>query len=475
MSSRLASVSESGTDTNECGDGADAATSLLKSNDGERTVQKEAASVSDANIVDSVSSPTASMSPLRRGLIVLGLCLTVASSCIQGTFGPFYFRDALEKNPGAGPGYHTAVGAVFSVTGATSLVVAPVVTRVLRDVGSKQLLVIASATRSAASLLFSTLNSIGDWRVFLTYSYILRFIQGFGLLAITIPTMTYLTRMYPHNLGFVNSWLIISMSMGKAAGLVLSGGLYDVGGFKLPFLVTGATGLLVSLCVALFIVDIDKLAMEQKQRQQQQQKQQESNNGSTGTAAVPEKHVSTLRILCVPWVWVICLFAVSSAPAYSSLEALLAPHVKSQFGASAVVIGAALALFLTQSLIFGPILGGLLDRGFSRYALLALALLLIGLGCLIVAPATFLHLPNSLVLVFVSMFVSGVGRVLGIVTFPVVLAEHLRDIGFGNVVEMRVAVSGLTRVVLSLGSSAGPLVMSPLVAVLGFQTAFTIL
>ncbi|XP_065190970.1 uncharacterized protein LOC135821905 [Sycon ciliatum] len=417
---------------------------------------------------------TANVSRARRFLIVACLCLTVASSAMQGTcFGPFFFKAALEKNPHGGPGYRTAVSAVFSLAAVASLVGAPVLIRVLHDIGSKQLLVIAACTKDAASILFAMLEHVSDWRVFLAYCYILRCIQGFGFFAIATANMTYLTRMYPSQLGFANSCMLTSLAAGHAVGTLLAGGLYDVGGFQLPFLVTGSIGLLMSLSAGVFILDIDKLANEQLQPVDQG-----NTSGSSTSAAKPavaERHVSVLSTLRLPWVWFLLLLFVSINLAYSASEAVLAPHMKLQFGVSATVIGAALALMIAQTLICGPVVGKLLDRGWNRYLLMPFGLVLMAVGCVLIGPASFLHLPHRLSLVFVSTFVLGVGRVHVLLTLPIALAEHLRDEGLGSVVETRIPVAVLTRFFLSLGFALGPVVVSPLVAVLDFQTVFGLL
>eukprot|EP00117_Sycon_ciliatum_P029129 scpid62947/ scgid23273/ MFS-type transporter SLC18B1; Solute carrier family 18 member B1 len=404
--------------------------------------------------------------PARRGLTVALLWLSVAAGCLQNVFGPFFFKDALAKNPQSGPGYHTAVGAVFSIGNLSSLVALPLCTRVLRDIGSKQLLVIASFTRAAASIIFSPLNGIADWRVFLAYSYIIRFIHGLAFLCITIPTMTYLTRLYPENLGFVNSCLVTSLSLGHSIGTLLSGALYDVGGFKLPFIVTGSIGIFASVCVGVFVVDIDRLAVEQQHGQQLQGEK---------SAETAEKHVGLWPVLREPWAFFLLLLAIAALVAVSSMEAILGRYLTSQFGVRATTVGVILAFLFVQSTVLGPILGKLLDGGLRRNTTLIVGLVLLGQGCLLVGPATFLHLPTSLALVSVSLLVIGLGGVLTIMTVNVALVEHLHQIGIGNAVETRVAVASLARVAHCTGFFLGPVLMSPLVAALDFQAAFTIL
>ncbi|XP_065190676.1 MFS-type transporter SLC18B1-like [Sycon ciliatum] len=278
--------------------------------------------------------------------------------------------------------------------------------------------------------------------------------------------MTYLTRLYPENLGFVNSCLVTSLSLGHSIGTLLSGVLYDVGGFNLPFIVTGAIAFLVSAGVAVFLVDSDKLEKEE-------QKQPEKTGNAREAAAVAETHLGTFAVLRVPWALYLLFLAIAATFAYSALEAVLSREMSLRLGVSTTVIGVALSFLFIQGALFGPIGGKLLDKGIDRNVTFSVGLVLMGLGCLLVGPASFLHLPHSLPLVIVSLFVFGVGRIISVMTVHVALAEHLRDIGVGTVVETRVPVSGLTRVFLSIGFMCGPLVVSPLVAVLGFQAAFT--
>ncbi|XP_065190673.1 MFS-type transporter SLC18B1-like [Sycon ciliatum] len=412
------------------------------------------------------TSPVADLPPVRRALIVACLWLTVAGSSVQDAFGPFFFGAALDKIPHSGAGYHTAIAAVFSVGHVATFFALPLITRVLRDLGSKQLVVIASCARGVTVIIFAVTSDIANWKVFLAYCYAVRLLQGLAFLAITIPVMAYLTRMYPANLGFVNSCLVTSLSLGHAIGTLLSGVLYDVGGFKLPFIVTGSIGIFASVCVGVFVVDIDRLAVEQQHGQQLQGEK---------SAETAEKHVGLWPVLREPWAFFLLLLAIAALVAVSSMEAILGRYLTSQFGVRATTVGVILAFLFVQSTVLGPILGKLLDGGLRRNTTLIVGLVLLGQGCLLVGPATFLHLPTSLALVSVSLLVIGLGGVLTIMTVNVALVEHLHQIGIGNAVETRVAVASLARVAHCTGFFLGPVLMSPLVAALDFQAAFTIL
>ncbi|XP_065182076.1 uncharacterized MFS-type transporter YvmA-like [Sycon ciliatum] len=433
----------------------DDATALLKSPGTEAVTSQVDADAKQT--ADETSSALTDLSRLHRGLIVCCVCLAVFSVSFNlGTLGPFFFKAALAKNPGAGAGYHTAIGAVFSFSHLAGLFIGPLIVHDLPNIGSKQVLVLATGTMGSASLLFSALNSISDWKVFLAYSYVIRFIVGAALLGTTIPAMTYLTQMYPGSLGFVNSCMTTSLSLGHAFGTLLSGALYDIGGFMLPFIVTGIVGLLASLSVALVVLDIDKLALEQR-------------------SGVAEKQVRTLALLRYPWTWFLLVLTAFVTLAYCAVEALLGQRMRSEFGVSPAIIGTALALLFTLSVVLAPLVGKVLDRGWNTYVILAVAQSLMALGCILVGPAPGLRLPSSLTLVFISMLPLGIGRVMAIVGCPVALAQFLQEAGVGTVGETRVALIGLYRTCLAAGFVAGPLIMSPLVSVLNFPAAFGLL
>ncbi|XP_065190085.1 synaptic vesicular amine transporter-like [Sycon ciliatum] len=408
----------------------------------------------DENVAS--SSAAEKLSRLRRAAIVLCMWLAMACAPLNLTaIKPFFFTDALAKHPTGGLSYHTAVGGVFSMSAASVVACAPFVIYDLPNMGSKHMMLLALILQGSATVLFSALNRISDWRVFLVYSYILELVKGCAYMAITIPGMTYLTRMYPDSLGFVSSCSLSSLATGHSVGNLLAGGLHDIGGFMLPFIVIGSFTLLVSLCVVLVVVDIDMLADQH-----------------TG---VMEKHIGMFSILRLPWIWFLIGLTIATNIAGSACEATLSVKVKTAFDVGSVVPGSALALLIVLNAPLAPLVGYLLDRNVSGYVLILFGLALISLGCFLVGPSAFTKLSQSLALVFVSMFPLSIGHVLMNVSCPFVISHYLQDIGMGTVSETRVAVVGLFRIFIGVGFIVGPLLTSPLVAALGFPAAFTII
>eukprot|EP00117_Sycon_ciliatum_P024708 scpid93794/ scgid20667/ len=117
------------------------------------------------------------LSRLRRAAIVLCMWLAMACAPLNLTaIKPFFFTDALAKHPTGGVSYHTAVGGVFSVSAASVVACAPFVIYDLPNMGSKHMMLLALILQGSATVLFSALNRISDWRVFLVYSYILELV-----------------------------------------------------------------------------------------------------------------------------------------------------------------------------------------------------------------------------------------------------------------------------------------------------------
>ncbi|XP_065190074.1 MFS-type transporter SLC18B1-like [Sycon ciliatum] len=422
--------------------------------DGDRNLHASA-----GNAVASREPCIADMTRTRRGVMTFFVCLAVVTSCINlSQLGPFLFSAALARHPGGGAGYHTAIGAIFSMVQIGVVVSSPFITHDLPNIGSKQLLVLAGCVHGVFSNLFSSLHWIRDWKVFLAYAYVMRFVQGMAFAATTIGAQTYLTRIHPSNLGLVNSLMIMNIALGDVIGVVLSGGLHDIGGFPLPFYVTGAIALLGAVCLALIVFDMDRLLPAEQVA-----------DGKTGSV------VSISRVLRVPWIWFLILQVVASNFAFSSVAALLGYYMKSEFHVQSVIRGLALGSQVFFQFVSAPVVGKLTDRGFNCYLLVLLGLLLSVAGCLLIGPSAFLHLRPSLVLVVVVTIPLGAGHSLMAVASLVAMTQHLEMIGVGSTVDTRFAVAGLARFFLSAGYGMTPLVMSPLVAVLGFPAAFTIL
>ncbi|XP_065190663.1 MFS-type transporter SLC18B1-like [Sycon ciliatum] len=393
------------------------------------------------------------ISAVRRFLILATLAAVITAVDLT-SFGAFFTTVALSKNANGGADYHMAVGAVFTMLQAGCVLSAPFVTRDLPYIGSKYMMALSIATMGAVQVIFAFVDRIADWRVFLVYCYIIRAIQGVGYSGVSISTSSYITQLYPNNVGFVNGFMFTFTYVGHAAGMFLGGVLFEAGGFPAPFLLSGPAMLCCAVAVMVVIVDI--------------------GGEVDADGDISEKHISVRVILRQPWIWVLMVTVALSPVPYSGIESVLGLHMRSVFGSRAISVGGVLSTKIAVGALSCPVIGYALDLGYSAHVSVFVSFLLTGTACLLLGPASFLHLGSSLWLVFLSVIPMAVGHTAMTVSSIYAMTQHLQRVGVGSAVQVRVAIAGISRVCQSSGYGLGPLLTTPLVALLDFRTTWTV-
>ncbi|XP_065190066.1 MFS-type transporter SLC18B1-like [Sycon ciliatum] len=228
----------------------------MSGSSGRRNDESEKSLLDTANDDDEDEAVAVGISATRR----ITILVTLAAATIGGSLSSmqaFYTTAALDKNPGAGPGYHTAIGGVYSVFMVAGALALPMLTKDLPNIGSKNLIVLSHFITGSSLLVFASITTITDWRVFIFYSYCVRILLGVAFAMSTFPVMTYLIAMYPANLGFVNAFQITFLGIGHVSGVMFGGGFYDIGGFEAPFLFGGTVNVICSVILFVILIDID--------------------------------------------------------------------------------------------------------------------------------------------------------------------------------------------------------------------------
>ncbi|XP_065190967.1 chromaffin granule amine transporter-like [Sycon ciliatum] len=394
-----------------------------------------------------------SMSPARRVFILV----TLATASMSGnltSIASFYTTAALDKNPGAGIGYHTAIGGVYSIFMVAGAIAVPLFSKDLPNIGSKNLIILSYFITGVSHSLFAFVTTISDSRIFLVFSYCIRILEGTAYVMSAVAVMTYLMAMYPTNLGFVSAFQMTFLAIGHVFGVLGGGAIYDIGGFRAPFLFGGAFNLVVCAALFLSLIDVEDLGVKQ--------------NGRKGAKAA-----SAWTILRVPWVWVMAFTLLMANFGYGGVEAVLGARMDSTLHSPAVLVGAVLSVKAIGTSVASPFVGALLDRGVNPPLFIVLGMLCETLGLSLIGPAVFVHGTPPLWLLFVGVLPLSLSNVLMQASSIISMSQHLEGVGVGDCVEMRAAVAGLSRFSLTIGYGLGPAVASPMVAVLGFPLAMT--
>ncbi|XP_065180123.1 MFS-type transporter SLC18B1-like [Sycon ciliatum] len=377
---------------------------------------------------------------------------------------PIMALEAELKNPdassskGKSVSKHASVGLVFSIAKFTQVLVAPVLSSELGNIGSKYLLVLSTMAVAGCLVLFGFIAYVDDWIQFLLLSYSIRIAQGLFDIANLIAGYAILAVVLADKPAFANGLFFASNGFGYAFGPFLGSTLYSFGGFTMTFVVGGATLFLVAIILLLVMPTVDQVAERQ-------------------AAGMPMRsNISTLELLTVPWLWAILLMLFLGNFVLGAVEPTLSLYFIRYLHTSTTISGLALLLFGVLFSGLTPLLGHIVDLGYvSIEAAQLIGLVSCGLAYQLVGPALFLGWPRSLALSFVSMAFFALGMAALLTVAVPDMTRTWSERGFGSPFDLRYVVSGLSRPAMALGYGAGSIVGSSVVAAVGFQNGMSVI
>lgn len=85
------------------------------------------------------------------------------------------------------------------------------------------------------------------------FNYQTRFIEGVGSAAIYGAMISIFMTLYPKNFVKILSWTETTFGLGYSLGPAIGVFIYDLGGFKLPFIVVGSVDLVFAITIIFLI------------------------------------------------------------------------------------------------------------------------------------------------------------------------------------------------------------------------------
>eukprot|EP00117_Sycon_ciliatum_P033185 scpid92827/ scgid25590/ MFS-type transporter SLC18B1; Solute carrier family 18 member B1 len=400
------------------------------------------------------SAKSSKTSRIRSNLILF--CIALNSMVVAAAISlmmPFFGGEALRKVPSGNLANHFAIGVIFSIATFAEFLAAPILAKDLVNVGSKLMLVLSTFEVSAMVFLFSFVNKIESWGIFLAVCISIRLVQGISTAAYFVSSFSILVGAFPESKGLVNGVLRCANGVGYAMGPAIGGVLYDVAGFAVPFYVFSA--IVAVACVLVVIV---------------------LPSTEAGLSSVRLKsNISFTQVLSVPWVWMILVSTFLANIIMGYVEPVFSVYLRTSFNLSTTYAGIGFFIFSIFYSGVSLVMGYWIDSWLNPRMLQALGLLSCGIGCQLVGPAPFLPLPKSLVLSYVAFVLFGIGSGLSLVSASPDIANTLHANGLGTPGELRAITGGLYQASMSLGYCAGPLLGSPITAAVGFQYSLSFL
>ena len=365
---------------------------------------------------------------------------------------PFFFLEAGKRTKnGGGVGFHAETGLVFTIGKLIEILFVPLVSKDLPNIGSKYLLILSTVTAACANLLFSFLEDVDGLSWFLGLAYVARIIQSVAVMALTLSAFTLLVGFFPESVGRSAAFLEGVVGLGWAIGPLIAGGLFEIGGFKLPFFV-GSGSLVAAAISAVFILPADNLAHQDR---------------------VTFKS-SWWRVMAKPWAWIICIDLFLAEFAQAMAEVTLPEYLAGTFHTATHVSGFALFVLGMTNFLASPCVGYLVDRKGSIVGIEILGCVLCVIGCALVGPADILHLSPSLVYSFCAMVFLAAGAMSLIVAGTAHITILMTTSGLGDPREVMYFVAGLVRIAVSLGYGLGGISSNALKAAIGFSNAYSV-
>uniref|UniRef100_A0A1I8ETC1 MFS domain-containing protein n=1 Tax=Wuchereria bancrofti TaxID=6293 RepID=A0A1I8ETC1_WUCBA len=271
--------------------------------------------------------------------------------------------------------------------------IAPIFGKYMVSIGSKKMFVSGIGVTGITVVLFGFLNYIESSSLFFWSSIGLRILEAIGDAAFVTSSFVIGVKCFPGRIAIVVGVLETFVGLGSTAGPLLGGILYEIGGFKLPFIVLGIILLFLGL-LAYFLVENmdDDIVMDGK---------------------------GMLGMLKIPLLWIMIHAVVMCAISLSFLDPTLADHLAS-FKLSPSIIGLMFLLSGGIYTITAPFWSIIIDKFNCSKAIIMFGIMTVVISMIIIGPSPFLNAEKNLGWIEVALGILGLATsALYIPTFQI--------------------------------------------------------
>ncbi|XP_078683213.1 MFS-type transporter SLC18B1-like [Branchiostoma floridae x Branchiostoma belcheri] len=375
--------------------------------------------------------------------------LNFCGFCYYSVIAPFFPDEALKRGAS-----QTLVGLIFGCFAIINFLGGLVFGKYITAIGSRFMLTSGVFVAGSCSVLFGLLEYM-DGAPFIVFCFAIRSVEALGVAAFQTAGTAILTHAFPNNVATVMGTLEIFTGLGLMAGPPIGGVLYDLGGFKTPFITMG----LLLLCCCVFVTILVP-------------PQPDEQEGKTD--------VNMLFFFKIPAVPIACGLAVVVACMLDYIDPVLQPYLINQFHTSPVHIGLMFLLWAALYAVLAPGWGWLADKKKCVPIMVPLGMVVTAVGTLLLGPSPLLTdyaniLPKAQWVNIVGLAV--IGASCGAFMTPIVnmMLWAASDAGMENNFAMYGLVSGVMSAFFAIGDLLGPLGSSALADRFGFpwtSTAF---
>ncbi|KAG8225476.1 hypothetical protein J437_LFUL004477 [Ladona fulva] len=335
---------------------------------------------------------------------VFGAAHFASAACIS-LQAPFYPEKAESK--GVTP---TEYGLVFGVFELTSFISSP--------------------------LFGKLLDMVERTQDFLILSFAVRIVEALGAAASVTASFTIIATEFPETVATTFATLETFFGLGLIAGPTIGGILYQIGGYKTPFMVMGGVLITAAFITFLILPDVDHREDGEKGN-----RRVEGNHGGEGSRENAKDGI---------------------------FSALIIPF----FALSPTAVGGVFVVSGGMYVISAPLIGRLCDkRMIPAVVAICVGHAMISISFFVIGPAPFLpNIPTILWLSICGLAVHGFG--VGLILVPGFVDGMTKAIlgGLPEGVTTYAILSGLWASSFALGAFIGPSIGGVLFEILGFRT-----
>ena len=359
---------------------------------------------------------------------------------------PFFPQTALKRGIG-----DSMVGLIFGIFPVGSISISILFGKMMGRWGKQRLIVISIVILSLSNMMFGALDYIDDPVLFVTTAMITRVVQGLGVGGFSSIANAYMPVLYPDSVLQKISFMELSLILGVAAGPLLGGILYEIGGYEVPFF---------SAAIFYMIIAIPILRILP-----------EDHSFKNGAPLSLRKVLFTRRYFLT----LILVFNIGAGLTF--IEPTIANHLSNEFGLSPGGVGAIYSIYSLFDIIiclfniFVPRFQNSVQ--FKNWLLIGN--LIHAVGLLLVGPEQLLGLPMSLWVISVALALLGVATGYAL---PPAIPELIRlseKIYPGEQERLSDMSAGFFAASIQSGQLMGPIVGGILVQNMGFPRSATLL
>ena len=411
----------------------------------------------------------------KQNIVVSILCVVnLFANSAYSSIAPFYPIEAVRKGVPS-----STLGLIFAGYSLSMCIFSPLFGHMLTKMGRKNVLMLGCLCESLSMFCMGLFDLFENPVAYAVLSFLCRVIEGFGNGCLNSSSSSIICFNYADNMSNLIGLTQTFTGLGMLAGPIFGSFLYEWGGFKLPFFVTGAMLFALIIPISIFF-ESDKVAkgrlkeeVENEDELLEEIGEQREESFKSSTCSQAPANLTFFRILRIFPIWSTCLCMMASLMCLTFKEPLLQIRL-----AQDKLPVWAVGLIFSMDTITYSITSFLMKyipeekKNFKRIVHVGTVFFII---CMLLS-GPMPGLPNTVVIICVGILLGGIGGALINNNCVPALSQILEE-NFDNydVNQVKNNISAINTGAFGLGSILGPILASVLESSIQYRWSFTVI